>query len=75
MKCAACGHGQTRPATTTITLENGPGKLTFRGVPASVCPACGEEFVDDRVALELIKRTQAVAASGAAQQTLDYAAG
>ncbi|HOX05555.1 MAG TPA: type II toxin-antitoxin system MqsA family antitoxin [Planctomycetota bacterium] len=75
MTCAACGRGETRLSTTTIVLENGPGSIIFRGVPANVCQSCGEEFVEDRVALELIKRTQAAAASGANQQTLDYAAG
>jgi YgiT-type zinc finger domain-containing protein len=75
MNCAACGRGPTRPTVTTITLESGPGRLTFRGVPAAVCPLCGEEFLEDRVALELMKRTQAATASGPSQQTIDYASG
>ena len=74
MNCSVCGRGPTRASTTTLTLESGPARLVVRGVPVEVCPACGEEHLDDRVAVALMKRVQA-AASGAAEQTLDYAAG
>ena len=73
MTCNVCGRGQTRPGTTTITLEHGGTTLTFRGVPAQVCPACGEEYVDDRIALGLLKSAAAAARSGVRSAVRDYA--
>ena len=71
-KCSVCGHGQTRPGTTTITLEHGGTTLTVRGVPAQVCLACGEEYVDDRIALGLLKSAAAAARSGVRAAVRNY---
>jgi YgiT-type zinc finger domain-containing protein len=73
MQCSVCGRNQTRPGKATITLEHGGTTLVVRGVPAEVCPACGEQYVDDRIALRLLKSAEAAARSGVRSETRDYA--
>lgn len=43
--CPECGTRHTNLQEVTLTLERGATRLEFKGVPAYVCPACGEEFV------------------------------
>lgn len=52
MKCAICGETTEQGKITTI-LERGATMVVFRGVPASVCPQCGEEWIDDEIAADL----------------------
>ncbi|MBV8362877.1 MAG: YgiT-type zinc finger protein, partial [Deltaproteobacteria bacterium] len=36
MKCVVCKHGDTRPGSTTVTLERGGGTLVVKSVPARI---------------------------------------
>lgn len=61
MKCVICGHGETRPGTTTLVLERDGLTMVLKGVPAEVCENCGEEYVGEAAAaLALGKAEQAV---------------
>ena len=44
-----------KPGKTTITLERGGLTLVVKGVPAQVCPNCGEEYVDEPTATRLLQ--------------------
>ena len=55
MKCVVCKQDETRPGTTTVTLEREGATVVIKGVPARVCPNCGEEYVDEQVAHELLE--------------------
>jgi YgiT-type zinc finger domain-containing protein len=73
MKCSVCGREQTRSGTVSVTLELSGGQLEIRNVPAEVCPACGEEHVEDRVAVRLLKLAEDAGRSGAPAGVRDYA--
>lgn len=45
-RCAACG-GDCAPGTTTFTV------VVVRDVPAIVCSQCGEDWIQEEVALKL----------------------
>jgi YgiT-type zinc finger domain-containing protein len=77
MHCPICHHGSTRDAEITVTLDRpGPNPVTvvFRAVPAKVCENCGEEFLDEAVAAELLKRAAAAKPSGDTVLVQRYAA-
>ena len=50
--CPLCG-GAKAPGTTTFTADLGSGVVVVRRVRAQVCAQCGEEWLDDAVALDL----------------------
>ncbi len=54
MKCVVCKSGETRPGTTTITLEPKGTTLVVKGVPADICDNCGEPYVPAEITRQLI---------------------
>ncbi|MGH9444743.1 MAG: type II toxin-antitoxin system MqsA family antitoxin [Terriglobia bacterium] len=64
MKCVICKQAETRGGTATIILEREGTTLVVKGVPARVCPNCGEEYVDDSVSSKLLKTVAEAARSG-----------
>jgi len=65
MKCVICKHGEIKPGTTTVTLERDGLTYVIKQVPAQVCPNCGEDYVDEKVAGVLLKSAEKMAKSGA----------
>lgn len=74
MICVVCRQAETEPGTTTVTLTR--GKLTFvvRAVPARVCPNCGEAYVDETAASQLLSTAEQLAQAGAQVDVREYAA-
>jgi YgiT-type zinc finger domain-containing protein len=54
MKCVVCKQAEIGDGTTTITLERGDTTIVFKNVPARVCPNCGEDYIDESVAKQLM---------------------
>lgn len=67
MKCVICRRGQadTQPGWSTVTLERDGLTLVVKHVPAQVCPNCGEEYVDESVAAQLLETAEQAARAGA----------
>ena len=74
MKCLVCKQGRTRPGKATVTLERDGLTLVIKGVPAIVCPTCGEEYVDEETTARLLETAEQAARSGVQVEILDYAA-
>jgi len=74
MKCVICKHAETRPGKATVTLERGASTLVVKGVPALICPNCGEEYVDENVAGELLRSAEEAARSGVQVDIREYIA-
>ena len=74
MKCMACKQADTRPGTTTVTLERNGATLVFKDVPAEVCPNCGEDYVHEAVTRDLMQSAEDMVASGAQVDIRKYAA-
>ena len=58
MKCVICKQGETRQGKTTVTLERDDTTLVIKGVPASVCANCGEEYVDEDITAQLLQTAE-----------------
>jgi YgiT-type zinc finger domain-containing protein len=72
MKCLICKQDETTEGVTTVTLERGALTLVIKDVPARVCPNCGEAYVDDSVATELLRTAEEMAAAGAQVDVRHY---
>jgi len=73
MKCVICKHGETHRGKTTVTLERDGLTLVFRNVPAEVCENCGEAYVDEATARELLRRAEEAAEAGVMVDIREYA--
>jgi YgiT-type zinc finger domain-containing protein len=74
MKCVVCKQAETQPGVATVTLERGEATFVVREVPAQVCPNCGEEYVDSKVAAELLRTSEDLSRAGAQFDVRRYAA-
>ena len=72
MKCVVCKKGETKAGKTTVTLEKDGATLVFKGVPASVCANCGEEYVDGKITANLLKSAEEAARSGIQVEIRQY---
>ena len=75
MICVICKHGETQPGLVTVTLERGSMTLVIKNVPARVCDNCGEEYVDEKVAKDLLSTAERMAAGGAQVDIRRYTPG
>jgi len=64
MKCVICKVGETRPGTTTVTLERGGVTLVFKKTPARVCTNCGEAYVDQEITRQILQAAEAALREG-----------
>jgi YgiT-type zinc finger domain-containing protein len=74
MKCTVCRQAETRPGTAAVTLERDGMTIVFKGVPAQVCPNCGEDYVDSAVADRLPRDAQQAARNGTQVAVRQFAA-
>jgi YgiT-type zinc finger domain-containing protein len=74
MKCTICKKAETRPGKVTLTLEREGITLVVKGVPAEVCPNCGEEYVDEKITLKLLKTAEDAIKVGVRVDIRDYVA-
>lgn len=72
MRCLICKKGSTEPGTTTVTLERSGLIMVIKGVPAQVCRNCGEAYVDEKVASELLTSAEKAAKAGAEVEIREY---
>ena len=72
MKCFICNHEETVPGITCVLLERGHVSLTINGVPAHICPKCGEAYADERVAANLLRQAEELARAGTKVDVCDY---
>ena len=74
MKCVICKQGETKPGKVTVTLERDGMTLVFKGVPASVCANCGEEYVDEKTTAQLLRTAEEAARAGVQVDIREYIA-
>jgi YgiT-type zinc finger domain-containing protein len=73
MKCVVCKQAETRPGFATVTFERDGLMVVFKGVPAQVCPNCGEECVDSAVSDRLLKEAEQTACNGTQVEIRQFA--
>jgi len=73
MKCVICKQGETQPGVTTMTFERNGLTLVVKNVPARVCDNCGEEYVDEQAATQLLETAENAAQAGVLVDIRAYA--
>ncbi len=74
MKCVICKQAQTKPGTTTLTLERGGATFVVKNVPAQVCPNCGEAYVDEETTAQVLRTAEQMARAGTQVDIRQYVA-
>ena len=72
--CSICGIGKLRGGRATVTLERGGSVVVIRGVPARICPACGEYYLTPAVSDKVMQRAERAIANGGEVGIIKYAA-
>ena len=54
MKCVICKYGETQSDKVTITIERDSTTIVFKDVPAEVCSNCGESYLEENIAEQLL---------------------
>jgi YgiT-type zinc finger domain-containing protein len=72
MNCLICRQSNLIYGPTSITFERGEFRLLIRGVPAWVCPSCGEAVVDEDVSIQIIGQAESLFAQGIREDVCEY---
>jgi len=72
MKCLICRQAELVAGLTSVTLERDEIKLVVNSAPAHVCPRCGEAYVDEDVAVRLLRRAEQMVETGLHETVQDY---
>lgn len=74
MKCIACKQAETQPGVATVTLERDALTFVIKGVPAQVCPNCGEEYIDEEIVAKLMRTAETEVQAGTQVDIREYRA-
>ena len=72
MFCLICRQAETVDGLTSVHFERGEMRLVVNNVPARVCPSCGEAYVEEQVAVSLLREAEAMSAAGEVDAVIEY---
>jgi len=72
MICLICRQADVVYGLTSITFERGEMRLVINNVPANICPSCGEAYVGEDVAMQLLQDAEEMSAAGAMDDVMEY---
>jgi YgiT-type zinc finger domain-containing protein len=72
MICLICRQADVISEFTSVTFERGEMRVVIKSVPANVCPSCGEVYVDEDVAVQLLRDAEKMSAAGVVDDVIDY---
>ena len=64
MICLICRQSETVDGIISVPFERGEFRLIVQSVPASVCPGCSEAYVDEEVAVRLLRDAEQISKAG-----------
>lgn len=72
MICLICRQAETLDGLTSLHFERGEMRLVVNHVPARVCPSCGEAYVEESVAVKLLREAETMSAAGEMDAVIKY---
>jgi len=72
MICLICRQAETVNGQTSVHFERGELRLVVNNVPARVCPSCGEAYVDEDVALQLLQEAEEMSDAGELEVVMEF---
>ena len=64
MKCVICKHGELKPGVTSLLFEKNKSTIVIKGVPVDMCDNCGEIYVPDKTAEQIMSLLESVESQG-----------
>ena len=75
MICLICRQAEIVDGLTSITFERGEMKFRINHVPACICPSCGEAYVEEDVAVQLLRDAEEMSEAGILDAVREYKLG
>ena len=72
MICLICRQAETVDGLTSVNFERGEMRLLINSVPARVCTSCGEAYLDEEVAVRLLRDAEDVSRAGMMDGVIEY---
>ncbi|MEP7136368.1 MAG: type II toxin-antitoxin system MqsA family antitoxin [Chloroflexota bacterium] len=72
MICLICRQAETVDGLTSVTFDRDEMRLVVKDVPAQVCPSCGEAYVEEDVAVQLLREADEMSAAGEVDSVIEY---
>lgn len=73
MICLVCRKAQLVDGLASIDFERGEFKAVIKLVPAQVCPACKEAYLDEKVTTQVLNQVEELSHQGMMDIVQDYA--
>ena len=72
MNCLICRQAEIVDGLTSVTFERGEMRLLVKDVPAWICPSCGEAYVEEDVAVQLLRDAEEMSEAGVTDSIRQY---
>lgn len=72
MICLICRQAEIVAGLTSVNFERGEFRLVVNKVPARICPACGEAYVDEKIAVQLLQVAEEASRVGVLECVVEY---
>lgn len=72
MICLICRQSETVDELTFVNFQRSEIYLAVNNVPARVCRGCGEAYVDEEVALQLLQGVKKIYEAGILESIIEY---
>ena len=73
MICLLCRQAETVDGFTSAAFERDETRLVVRQIPARVCLSCGEAYMDEDVAVALLRELDELTATGIMETVVEFA--
>lgn len=74
MICIICREAEIFDGVMTVKFEHGDFRLELSDVPARICPSCGEGYVDEVIAAQLLMLARQSTEAGILDAQCKYSA-
>lgn len=72
MICLICRQAEVIDDLTSLSFQRGEMHLVIDRVPARVCPSCGEAYLDEEVAAQLLQSAEEMYQTGVLEGHSEY---
>jgi YgiT-type zinc finger domain-containing protein len=72
MNCLICRQAEPIDGLTSVTFARGKMKFVVNNVPARICPSCGEAYVEEDVAGQLVQDAEEISKTGMMEDVIEY---
>ena len=72
MICLICRKADIIGSPASVSFQRGEMHLVINHVPARICRSCGETYVDEEVAVQLLKVAAEAADAGILEDVIEY---